>query len=95
MAVTTARKVEGFSEISEQVLAESSIIRAISRKDIVGTPGTTTVKVYVNDLATIADYVPGTGVAITQDGSSYVTINNLKEKAINEIMDKLICPTIA
>jgi hypothetical protein len=87
MAVTTARKVEGYSNISEEVLAESSIIRQISRKDIVGTPGTTTVKVYVNELATIADYVPGTGVAVSADGSAYVTISNLKEKAINEIMD--------
>jgi len=87
MAVTTARKVEGYSNISEEVLAESSIIRQVSRKDIVGTPGSTNVKVYVNELATIADYVPGTGVALSADGSAYVTIANLKEKAINEIMD--------
>lgn len=87
MAVTTARKVEGYSNISEEVLAEASIIRQVSRKDIVGTPGSTTVKVYVNELATIADYVPGTGVAISADGSAYVTVNNLKEKAVNEILD--------
>lgn len=87
MAAITARKVEGYSQISEEVLAESSIIRQVSRKDIVGTPGSTTVKVYVNELATIADYVPGTGVAISADGSAYVTVNNLKEKAVNEILD--------
>jgi|GEM_PF-3352498 len=84
---TGARKIEGYSDISEQILAEASIIREVSRKDITGTPGTTTVKVYVNELATIADYVPGTGVAISNDSSSYVTINNLKEKAVNEILD--------
>lgn len=87
MAAITARKVEGYSQISEEVLAESSIIRQVSRKDIVGTPGSTNVKVYVNELATIADYVPGTGVAISADGSNYVTIANLKEKAVNEILD--------
>lgn len=87
MAVTTARKVEGYSQISEEVLSESSIIKEISRKDIVGTPGSTTVKVYVNELATIANYVPGTGVAVSADGSAYVTVSNLKEKAVNEIMD--------
>lgn len=84
---TTARKVEGYSEISEQVLAETSIIRQVSRKDIIGTPGTTTVKVYVHELATIANYVPGTGIAQSADGSAYVTINNLKEKGINEVLD--------
>jgi len=84
---TDARRIEGYSDISEQVLAQASIIRQVSRKDITGTPGTTTVKVYVNELATIADYVPGTGVAISADGSAYVTINNLKEKAVNEILD--------
>ena len=87
MAVDTARKVTGYSDISEQVLSEASIIKQISRKDIIGTPGTTTVKVYVHELATIADYVPGTGVSLTADGSAYVTISNLKEKAVNEILD--------
>lgn len=84
---TDVRRVEGYSDISEAVLAETSIIQAVSRKDIIGKPGFTTCKVYVNELATIADYVPGTGVAISNDGSSYVTINNLKEKAVNEILD--------
>jgi len=93
MAVTSARKVEGYSEISEEVLAQSSIIKQVSRKDIVGTPGTTTVKVYVNELATIADYVPGTGVALSADGSQYVTISNLKEKAVNELLDGMTVET--
>jgi len=87
MAVTTGRKVTGYSDISEQVLAEQSIIQAVSRKDIIGTPGTTTVSVYVNKAATIADYVPGTGVALSADDSAYVVVSNLKEKGINEILD--------
>ena len=93
MAATTARKAEGYSNISEQVLAESSIIKQVSRKDIIGTPGTTNVKVYVNELPTIANYVPGTGVSVSQDGSAYVTISNLKEKAINEILDGFTAET--
>lgn len=84
---TGARKVTGYSDISEQVLAETSIIRQVSRKDIIGTPGTTTVSVYVNAAATVGDYVPGTGIAQSADGSAYVVINNLKEKAVNEILD--------
>lgn len=93
MAAITARKVEGYSQISEEVLAESSIIRQVSRKDIVGTPGSTNVKVYVNELATIANYVPGTGVALSADGSAYVTVSNLKEKAVNEILDGFTAET--
>lgn len=93
MTVTNARKIEGYSDISTAALAQSSIINSISRSDIIGTPGTTTVKVYVNELATIADYTPGTGIAVTDDGSSYVTINNLKEKGINELLDGVTIET--
>lgn len=93
MAAITARKVEGYSQISEEVLAESSIIRQVSRKDIVGTPGSTNIKVYVNELATIANYVPGTGVALSADSSAYVTVSNLKEKAVNEILDGFTAET--
>jgi hypothetical protein len=84
---TDARKITGYSDISEAVLSETSIIKQVSRTDITGTPGTTTVKVYVNELSTIADYVPGTGVEQSNDSSNYVTINNLKERAVNELLD--------
>jgi len=84
---TTARQIEGFSQISEKVLGQASIIRSVANLEVEGTPGFTTVKVYVNDLATIDDYVPGTGLAVSADGSGYVDINNLKEKAINELLD--------
>jgi len=84
---TGARQVVGFSQISEQVLGQASIIRSIANTEVEGTVGFETVKVYVNDLATIGDYVPGTGLSLSNDGSSYVDINNTKEKAINELLD--------
>lgn len=84
---TNARKIEGYSDISEAVLAEESQIRSIANTDIEGVVGVERTKVFVNDLAAIADYVPGTGVDLTTDGSSFVEINNLKEKAVNEIVD--------
>ncbi len=84
---TNARKIAGYSDISEAVLAQESIIRTVANTETEGTPGYTTVKVYVHELATIADYNPGTGVSITTDSSSYVTIDTTKEKGINEILD--------
>lgn len=84
---TGARKVTGYSDISEQVLYERSIIRSVANMDVMGTPGTTAVSVYVNALATVATYTPGTGVSKTNDGSAYVSLANLKEIAVNEIMD--------
>ena len=84
---TGARKVQGYSDISEAVLAQASVIRAVANLDIERHPTTGQMNVYVNDLASIADYVPGTGVSLTNDGSSYVNLNNLTEKAINELMD--------
>lgn len=84
---TGARQIVGFSQISEQVLGQASIIRNVANTEVEGTVGFETVKVYVNDLATIADYVPGTGVSLSNDGSSYVDIDNTKEKAINELLD--------
>lgn len=84
---TGARKVTGYSDISEQVLYERSIIRSVSNMDVMGSPGTTAVSVYVNALATVATYTPGTGVSRTNDGSAYVVLSNLKEIAVNEIMD--------
>jgi hypothetical protein len=87
MAVITARKLEGYEEISEQVLAETSIIREISNGDGVLTDTGTQAKVYVNELGTVEDYVPGTGIAPNADGSAYVTVSNFKERGVNEIMD--------
>ena len=84
---TDARQVVGYSQISEQVLGQASVIRSIANTDVEGTVGFETVKVYVNDLATIADYTPGTGISLSNDGSSYVDINTTKEKAINELLD--------
>lgn len=84
---TGARKVTGYSDISEQVLYERSIIRNVSNMNVMGTPGTTAVSVYVNALATVATYVPGTGVSKTNDGSAYVVLANLAEIAVNELLD--------
>jgi acylphosphatase len=85
MAATTARKVEGYAKISEKVLQEESIIRAVSRTDVEG--GAVTAKIYVHELMTLATYVPGTGVAQTTDTSAYVSLNNLVEDAVNELLD--------
>jgi len=84
---TGARKITGYSDISEQVLYEQSIIRNVSNMNVMGTPGTTAVSVYVNALASVASYVPGTGVSKTNDSSAYVVLNNLKEIAVNELLD--------
>ena len=87
MSVILPRKVTGYSDISEGVLYEQSIIRNVSNLDVQGSPGTTAVSVFVNVLATVASYVPGTGVSKTQDTSAYVVLANLKEIAVNEILD--------
>lgn len=86
-AVTTARKVQGYSDISEAALGQVSIIRAVANLDIERHPATGQMNVYVHELAAIADYVPGTGVALSADSSAYVNLNNLKEKAVNELLD--------
>lgn len=84
---TGARKITGYSDVSEQVLYEQSIIQNVSNLDVMGTPGTTAVSVYVNALASVATYVPGTGVSKTNDSSAYVALSNLKEIAVNELLD--------
>jgi len=84
---TGARKITGYSDISEQVLFEESVIRNVSNMDVMGSPGTTAVSVYVNALVTVATYVPGTGVSKTNDGSAFVVLANLKEIAVNELLD--------
>ena len=87
MSAILPRKVTGYSDISEQVLYEQAIVRSVSNLDVQGSPGTTAVSVFVNVLATVATYVPGTGVSKTQDTSAYVVLANLKEIAVNEILD--------
>jgi len=84
---TDARQVIGYSQISEQVLGQASVIRAVANTEVEGTVGFETVKVYVNDLSTIGDYTPGSGISLSNDGSSYVDINTTKEKAVNELLD--------
>lgn len=84
---TGARKLEGYSNISEAVLAEKSIWKEIVRHDVLMNADATSMKVYVNEGVLDQTYVPGVGVSVSNDGSSYVTINNLEEKAMNEILD--------
>lgn len=87
MAITTARKIGGYSEISESVASQKSIYKEIVRQDVLVNSDATTMKVYVNELATISTYTPGTGVAKSADGSNYVTVTNLTEDGLNEVMD--------
>ncbi len=81
------RRVTGYSEISEDVLAAQSIIRQVSNLDIEGTPGFTTVSVFVHALSTVSTYVPGTGLAPEDDVSAYVTLSNGVEIGVNEVLD--------
>jgi len=74
---TGARQVIGYSQISEQVLGQTSVIRTVANTEVEGAVG----------FETVNNYVPGTGVSITNDGSSYVDINTKQEKAINELLD--------
>lgn len=87
MSATTARKIDGYSQISEKVIAQSSIYKNIVNQDVLVNADATSMKVYVNELATIGDYVPGTGVSLSSDGSAYVTISNFVENGMNEILD--------
>lgn len=84
---TGARKIAGYSDISEQVAAQKSIFLQVTNQDGLVNADATTMKVYVNSLASIQDYVPGTGVSLSNDGSSYVTVSNSVENALNEILD--------
>lgn len=84
---TGARKIAGYSEISEQVAAQSSIYLQVTNQEGLVNADATTMKVYVNALGSIQDYVPGTGVSLSNDGSSYVTVSNSVENALNELID--------
>lgn len=84
------RKGTGFTELAEHVLNRRSLARLVSGAIGEGDVAKGEIlKVYVHELATIADYVPGTGVSLTGDNSNYVNINNLKDKAVNEVLDGL------
>jgi len=90
---TDARKLVGYSDISESVLAEKSIWKEIVRQDVLVNADATSMKVYVNEAMTDQTYVPGTGVSLSQDGSTYVTVTNLEEKAMNELLDGFTAAT--
>ena len=87
MTAISARKLVGYAAVGESVLAEKSIYQEIVRQDVLANADATTMKVYVNAGASIQAYVPGTGVALAQDGSAYVTISNLVENSLNEGLD--------
>lgn len=84
------RKESGYTTLAEKVLAERSLAKLVS--GAIGDGDISegkALKVYVHGLSTVADYVPGTGVSLTADNSDYVTVNNQKDKAVNEILDGL------
>lgn len=89
MAITTVRVLAGYTQEGKAALAQESIIRNISFNDGTLPEGAASAKVYVHELSTIQDYVAGTGVTPTTDGSDYVTVSNLKDRAINEKFDGL------
>lgn len=84
---TTVRRIDRYAEVTESVLSHKSIIRSIARTDIEGSPAARSVRMWVHELTTVANYVPGTGVSRTNDGSNYVVLDEFKEKAVNELLD--------
>jgi len=89
MAIDTVRVLAGYTQVGKEALAQESIIRNISFNDGTLPEGAVSAKVFVHELATIQDYVAGTGVTPSTDGSDYVVVSNLKDEAINELMDGL------
>jgi len=81
------RKVTGYSDISEGILVQESIIRAVSNLDIEGTPGFTAVSVLVHAAMSVAAYLPGTGISTEDDTSAYVVLANGVEIGVNEVLD--------
>lgn len=84
------RKSTGFTELAEHVLKQRAVAKlvagAIGEGDVARGE---VLKIFVHELPTIVDYVPGTGISLTGDGSAYVNVNNQKDKAINEVLDGL------
>ena len=89
MAVDTVRVLNGYSQVGAEALAQESIIRNVSFNDGTLPQGAVSAKVFVHGLSTIQDYVAGTGVTPSTDGSDYVTVSNMKDRAINELLDGL------
>ena len=79
----------GYTQVGKEALAQESIIRNISFNDGTLPEGAVSAKVMVHGLSSLQDYVAGTGVTPTTDGSDYVTVSNLKDRAINELFDGL------
>ena len=89
MAVDTVRVLQGYTAVGAEALAQESIIRNISFEEGTLPQGAVSAKVYVHELASVQNYVAGTGVTPSTDGSNYVVVSNLKDEAINELMDGL------
>jgi len=89
MAIDTVRVLAGYSQVGAEALAQESIIRNVSYNDGTLPEGAVSAKVFVHGLSTIQDYVAGTGITPSTDGSDYVTVSNLKDRAINELFDGL------
>jgi hypothetical protein len=89
MAVTDVRVLAGYTQVGQEALAQESIIRNVSFNDGTLPEGAVSAKVYVHELPTLQNYVAGTGVTPSSDGSAYVTVSNLKDRAINELFDGL------
>lgn len=87
MAITTARKVNGYSDISEAVISAQLVVRSVANTDIERNPATGQLGVYVHAAGTDATYTPGTGLSASADGSSWVTLANLTEVGVNELLD--------
>jgi len=81
------RKVTGYSDISEGILVQESIIRAVSNLDIEGTPGFTAVSVLVHAAMSVDTYTPGSGITTEDDTSAYVVLSNGVEIGVNEVLD--------
>lgn len=90
MAYDNVRKATGYTKLAERVLTEQSLARliagAIGRGDVAKGEQ---LEVFVHGLSTVQNYTPGTGVSLTADNSDYVTVANLKDKAVNEVLDGL------
>jgi hypothetical protein len=89
MAVTDVRVLAGYTAVGKEALAQESIVRNISFNDGTLPEGAVSAKVYVHELPTLQNYVAGTGVTPSTDGSAYVTVSNLKDRAVNELFDGL------
>lgn len=85
--VSNVRKLEDYSDISDKVLSEQSITKSIANKEQL-TAEATTLKIYVRDkTGKVRTYTPNTGITPQGDNGAFVTVTNLKEPAVNELLD--------